>query len=66
MFYIPQHYVKIAIDRLGGVTKTANAMAVSATTILKWRKAHRVANIDKAKLLAKLTGLEITNLRPTL
>ena len=66
MFYIPQDWVKVAIDRLGGSTRAANTLAVSGTTIQNWIRLKRISNIDKAKQLAKLTGLEVQKLRPTL
>lgn len=66
MFCIPQNYVKIAVDRLGGATKAAHAMAVSGTTIHDWIKRERIVCIDKAKLMAKLSGLELQQLRRTL
>lgn len=66
MIYIPQQWVKVAIDRLGGATKAATAMAVSGTTIHNWIKRQRVSNVNKARQLAKLTGLQLQQLRPTL
>lgn len=66
MIYIPQQWVKVAVDRLGGPTKTATAMAVSNTTIHNWIKRQRVSNVNKARQLAKLTGLQLQQMRPTL
>ena len=66
MLYIPQNWVKIAIDRVGGCTRAANAMAVSGTTIHTWIKKKRITNIDKANQLAKLSGVKVQDLRPTL
>lgn len=66
MLYIPRDWVKVAIGRIGGTTRAANAMGVSGTTIQNWIKLKRISNIDKAKQLAKLTGVEVDQLRPTL
>lgn len=66
MFYIPQNHVKVAVDRLGGPTKSAHAMAVSNTTIHAWIKRGRIVDIDKAKLMAQLAGVELQLLRNTL
>lgn len=65
MFFHPQDWVKIAIERIGGPTRTAVALGVSGTTIYNWIKLRRVSDIDKAKQLAKLSGLDHQQLRPT-
>jgi DNA-binding transcriptional regulator YdaS (Cro superfamily) len=65
MFYLSQNYVKIAVDRLGGPTRAATAMAVSGTTIHTWIKRQRIVDIDKAKVMAKLTGIDLQQLRST-
>lgn len=59
-------HVKAAVDRLGGPTKAAHAAGVSNATIHAWIKRRRISNIDKAKLLSKLTGIEVQQLRPTI
>ena len=66
MFHMPQNYVRIAVDRLGGPTRTATAMAVSGATIHTWINQGKVADINKAKALAKLSGMELQQLRSTL
>lgn len=65
MFYQPQDWVKVAVQRLGGPTQTAVALGVSGTTIFNWLKLKRVSDIGKAKQLAKLSGLDLQQLRPT-
>lgn len=65
MFQLVRNYVKIAVDRLGGPTKTATALGVSGTTIHDWVRRARVVDITKAKLLAQLSGLEVQQLRST-
>jgi DNA-binding transcriptional regulator YdaS (Cro superfamily) len=66
MIYLQQNYIKTAVDRLGGPTKSAHAMAVSNTTIHEWIKRGRIVDIDKAKRMAQLTGIELRQLRSTL
>lgn len=66
MIYTHLNNVKIAVDRLGGPTKAAHAAGVSNTTIHDWIKRQRIVNIDKAKLMAKLSGVELQQLRSTL
>lgn len=60
-----QNDVRIAVDRLGGATKAAHAMAVSNATIHDWIKRGKIVNIDKAKRMAELSGLELQRLRET-
>lgn len=64
MFFYSNN-VKIAVDRLGGPTKAANAVGVSNATIHNWIKRARIENIDKARTVAKLCGMEPQDLRPT-
>lgn len=61
----PQNYVKVAVDRIGGVTKSANAMAVSGSTVHTWIKQGRIVNIDRARLMAELSGVTLQQLRST-
>ncbi|GCB02630.1 CI repressor [Ralstonia sp. SET104] len=65
MIYIPQNYVKIAVERLGGPTKAAHAAGVSNASIHNWIKRRRIQNIDKANLVAKLAKLDVQDLRST-
>lgn len=65
MFQITKNHVKIAVDRLGGPTKAATAMAVSGTAIHHWIKRARIVDIEKATLMATLSGLEVQQLRST-
>lgn len=44
----------------------AVALSVSGTAIHNWIKQARVVNIEKAKLMAALSGLELQQLRRTL
>jgi hypothetical protein len=44
----------------------AAALCVSGTAIHNWIKQARVVSIEKARQLAKLSGLELQQLRRTL
>lgn len=65
MFHLAINQVKVAVDRLGGATKAANAMAVSGSTIHDWIRRARIVDIEKATRMAKLTGLQVQQLRST-
>lgn len=66
MFQLTKNHVKIAVDRLGGATKAANALSVSGTTIHDWIRRARIVDIEKATLMANLSGMELQQLRSTL
>jgi DNA-binding transcriptional regulator YdaS (Cro superfamily) len=57
--------IMVAVERLGGPTKAAHAAGVSNATIHNWIKRKFISNIDKAKLMASLTGLTVQQLRAT-
>jgi DNA-binding transcriptional regulator YdaS (Cro superfamily) len=63
--YFPQNHVRIAVDRLGGPTMAAAALRVSGTAIHNWIKLARIVSIEKAREVAKLSGLELQQLRST-
>lgn len=65
MFHLAINQVRVAVDRLGGATKAANAMGVSGTTIHDWIRRARIVDIEKATLMAKLAGLTVQQLRST-
>jgi len=65
MFYIPENYVKVAVDRVGGVTKASNLLGVANNTVTTWVKKRRVSNIDYATKLAELSGMKVQELRST-
>jgi DNA-binding transcriptional regulator YdaS (Cro superfamily) len=65
MFHLAINQVKVAVDRLGGPTKAANAVGVSGTTIHDWIRRARIVDIEKAMLMAKLSGLQVQQLRST-
>lgn len=63
MFY-EENKVRIAVNRVGGMTKTAIAMKCSGTAVGAWIRARRVSDIDKATKLAGLSGMSLQELRP--
>ena len=63
MFY-ENNNVKIAVDKIGGPTKTANLMGVSNGAVHAWIKNGRVGNIDKARQLAQFAGMDVEEVRP--
>jgi DNA-binding transcriptional regulator YdaS (Cro superfamily) len=63
--FLKCNQVKVAVHRAGGQTKAANILQVSSTTIQNWIKSGRVPDINKAKTLAKLSGLDLQQLRST-
>jgi len=63
--YHTSNQVKIACDRIGGPTKTAHTCAVSNAAVHNWIQAGRIPNIDKAQIVAKLSGIALQELRGT-
>lgn len=60
-----QNYIRTAVDRIGGPTKTAHAATVSNTTVHEWISKKRIPNIEKAKLIARLSGMDLQQMRST-
>jgi len=65
MFHTPSNAVRTAVDRLGGPPKAAHLLGVSNATIHDWIKRNRIVNIDKARLMVELSGMELQMLRST-
>ena len=64
---IPQittNYVKYAVKKAGGQTRVACALGVSGTSVHNWIRKRKITNIDKAKMLAKMSGFKVEDLRP--
>lgn len=61
---IVRNNVKIAVKKAGGPTKVSNVLGVSNGTVHSWMKKGTVSNIDKAKLLAELAGMKVSEVRP--
>jgi DNA-binding phage protein len=64
MFTITNH-VRTAVERIGGPTKTAHACSVSNAAIHLWLSSGRIPNIDKARIVAKASGIDVQLLRGT-
>lgn len=62
MFFL-ENSVKRAVARVGGPTFTSNHLGVSNGCVHKWIKAGRVPNLNKARQLAELSGIELEKLR---
>ena len=56
--------VRIAIDRLGGPTRTANIMGCSGAAVHAWIRNEKVSDISKAQKIAELVGMNVRELRP--
>lgn len=63
--FTTQNAVRLAVERVGGPTKTAHACSVSNATVHAWINRQHVPNIDKARLLAKLAEISVHDLRGT-
>ncbi|WP_186070813.1 hypothetical protein [Burkholderia gladioli] len=58
-----ENYVRTAVDRIGGPTRTATMLSVSNATIHSWIKNDRIPNIEKARIVAKAAAMEVRMLR---
>jgi len=56
--------VKSAVTKAGGVTRVANQIGVSGGAVYLWIKQGRIANYDRAKKLAEMSGCNMEELRP--
>lgn len=63
--YITQNHVRVAVERIGGATKAAHAASVSNATVHLWLNAGRIPNIDRARIIANASGIDIQLLRGT-
>lgn len=61
--FLKPNPVRTAIDVIGGVTKTSNLLGVANGTVHAWISKQRIAKIDYAKEVAKLSGVELAKLR---
>jgi DNA-binding transcriptional regulator YdaS (Cro superfamily) len=62
--FLSTNHVKSAVRKAGGTTKVANALGVSGTSVGNWIRQQRISDMDKAKMLAKMTGFRVEDLRP--
>ena len=56
--------IEICVKRLGGRTKTANLMSVSGSAVGYWIRNRKVGDLDKARKLAELSGMDLREIRP--
>jgi hypothetical protein len=63
--YITSNHIKIAVDRIGGLTKAAHACSVSNATVHNWLSSGRIPNIDKARIVAAESKIDVQLLRGT-
>jgi thiamine monophosphate kinase len=61
--FIQENYVRVAIAKAGGPTVVSNQIGVSNACVHLWVKKRRVANMEKAKKLAELSGMALDKLR---
>ena len=61
--FIHTNQVKLAVNTIGGPTKTSNLVGVSNGAVHAWIKAQRIANIDYAKKVAAAAGMQVNDLR---
>ena len=62
--HLQENAVKIAVNRIGGVTKASNLLGVSNGAVHSWVKKRRVTNIDYASKLAELAKMRVEEIRP--
>ncbi len=61
--FIQSNYVREAVKAAGGPTAVSNEIRVANATVHSWVQKRRVANLDKAKQLSKLSGISLEKLR---
>ena len=54
-----------AVHRAGGPTRVAIHLKVSTQSVHRWMVSGVIPKFDKAEALAKLSKVEVENLRPT-
>lgn len=64
--YFNENKVKTAVDRAGGPTKTALLIGCSGAAVHLWIRQRKISDINKARILADIAGMDVTALRPTL
>lgn len=63
-FMIFTNKVREAVDKAGGPTYVAVQFKCSGTAVHAWIRNGRVGNIEKARLLSELSGIDVLELRP--
>jgi hypothetical protein len=64
MFFYNENSVKIAVDKIGGVTIASNILGVSNGAVHSWIKRGKVVNITFAKRLSELSRIPLEKIRP--
>lgn len=59
-----QNKVKIAVQRVGGPTQVALQIGCSGSAVHAWIRKRKVSDINKARKLAELAGMELREVRP--
>jgi len=62
--FFQENAVKLAVKKIGGVTKASNLLGVSNGAVHSWVKRGMVTNIDFAKKIAELSGVPLDRVRP--
>lgn len=63
MFMQFENHVKTAVTKLGGPTKTSNLLGLSNGAVHAWIRKGRIADIDIAKRVCKLSGMTLEQVR---
>jgi len=66
MFFTPDNHVKIAIAKAGGPTKVSNQLSISNGAVHAWVRKGRIADLDFARTVSSLSGVDVNLLRPVL
>lgn len=53
-----------AIHNMGGTTMVSRKLGVSKSTVGKWIRNNHIPNLDKAEIVAKASGFDVSRLRP--
>ena len=61
--FIHQNKVRMAVNKIGGPTRTSNLLGVSNGAVHAWIKAQRISNIDYARKVAELSEMKVDELR---
>ncbi len=64
MFNLRENHIRKAVDLVGGPTYASNLCGVSNACVHRWIQIERVPNIDKARKLAELSGIDLLKVRP--
>ena len=56
--------IRVAVERAGGLTATANELSCSPVTVWGWIQQGRIPKLSQARKLAKLAKMPVEELRP--